>query len=151
MRFALSFGCLLFFPLFFPKLQLLFFAPYLIHTLYKKELIPALWRALFCGVLIDLFAATPHFGFTSLNYVLALLILRTQKHNFFEDKIGTLPLMCALFSMLTTFFILLEQRSCFSWRFVVTDLFEMALLDALFALLLYLPFQLRKKFRKIRL
>ena len=150
LSFLVSFFCLLFFPLFLPKLQLLFFAPYLVLTLYRKDLIPTLWRALFCGILIDLFAATPHFGHTSLNYVLVLLLLRTQKHNFFEDKLGTLPLMTALFSMLSTFFSLFGQQSLFSLRWIVTDLFEMALLDAAFALLFFsLPFHLTKKMRRL--
>ena len=151
MRFALSFFCLLFCPLFFPKLQLLFFAPYLVYTLYKRTLMPTLWRALFCGIVIDLLATTPHFGYSSLNYVLAILVLRTQKHNFFEDKLLILPLMTALFSMLVTFFTLFEERSLFSGRFIVTDLFEMALVDALFGLIWAIPFQLTRKLRKIRL
>ncbi len=148
--FLTALSCQLFFPLLLPKLQLLFFAPYLVVILYHKALLTALWHALFCGVIVDVFAATPLFGYTSINYVVTLLILHTRKHNFFEDKLGTIPLMTLLFSSLSTLFTLFEQQALFSPRWIVTDLFEMALLDATFAFIFFsLPFHLTKKIRKV--
>ncbi|MCP5469871.1 MAG: mreD [Chlamydiales bacterium] len=163
--FWVALASLFFFPLFLPKLQLLFFAPYLITRLYKKELMPALWRGVFCGVIVDLFASSPFFGLSALTYVLASLALRLQTRNFFEDKLATLSLMTALFSIIVTFvsalFLLIFGQQClFSMQWIVTDLFEMALIDAVYALIFFsIPLRvirlvstahLRSKFSKKR-
>ncbi len=155
MQFWIAFLALFLFPLWFPKLQLLFFAPYLICMLYKHPFFSNLWRCVLAGLIVDLFSSAPLFGLTSLNYLVVLLILRTQKHNFFQDKLATIPLMTAFFSILSTFFsalflLIFTQNSLFSARWIVTDLFEMALLDALYAFILFsLPFQLTKKIARL--
>lgn len=138
----ISFLTFFFFPIFFPKLRLLFFAPYLISSLYKKSIWTTLWRGLFVGVIIDLFSSSSSFGLTSLVYVLSCFLLSSQKRNFFEDKLITLPLMTAFFSILSTFLnalflVIFEQQMLFSTRFILTELFGMALADALFALLFF--------------
>lgn len=132
MSFCIAFLCMLFCPLFLPKLQLLFFAPYLVRLLYRKNLITTIWNAVVCGIIVDLLAANPHFGYTPLNYAIALLLLYTQRRHFFEEKLVTLPLMVFCFSSATTLCLLAEQPSLFSWRFVTTDLLGMASLDGLF-------------------
>lgn len=146
----------LFAPLYAPKLHLMFFAPYLVVCFYKKARYPVLWRALGCGLLIDLLTSTPLFGLTSLNYCLTGLILYGQRRNFFEDQLLTLPLMTFLFSMISSaltalLYVVFGAELLISWRWIITDLIEMPILDALYALLLFaIPFQLTNKITKMK-
>lgn len=154
--FWISLLCTLFAPLFCPRLHLLYFAPFLVTCSYKYSRFSALWRAIGCGVIIDLLSSTHFFGLTSINYSLVTLLLYGQTRHFFEDKLSTLPLMSSLFSffstavafLLTIFF---GHRFLPSWRWIVTDLFGMSLIDGCYAFLLFsLPFHLTYRIRKMR-
>lgn len=152
--FWLCFLALLFFPLFFPKVRLLYFAPYIVVSLYQYSLKATLVRATCVGVLFDLFSSSVRFGTTPWNYCLSTLLLYSQKHNFFEDKISTLSLMSLLFSLFSSFFSLLfafffDHFTFFSLKWVCTDWFGMALLDSAYALVLSLSFQLTVKVSKM--
>ncbi len=140
--------------LFFPHCRLFYFAPYLILTFYKQTRFAVLWRALGCGLVIDLFSSTPYFGLTALNYTLVCWILYSQRHNFFEDKPFTLPVMTFLFSVLSTLtatilFLFFAHPVPLSLKWLFTDLFWMPLLDAGYALGLSLPFQITYKLRRV--
>lgn len=153
--FWLAFGCTLVGPLFAPTLHLLYFAPYLVITYYKKNRFTALWHAFGCGLLIDLFSSSTFFGMTSVNYCLTAMILYGQKRNFFEDKLFTLSLMTSLFAALSTliaFFLafFLDHKISFSWMSAFSELIAMPLCDGAYALLFFsLPFQLTRKLGKI--
>jgi len=140
--------------LFFPHTHLLYFAPYLILAFYKHSRFAVLWRAIACGVIIDLFSSTPHFGLTALNYCIVSWILYGQNRNFFEDKPSTLPLMTFFFAILSTLtsvilFFFFTQPIALSFKWVFTDLICMPLFDGFYALLFSLPFQITHKLRKV--
>lgn len=144
----------LFGVLFFPHFHLLYFAPYLILAFYRYSRFAVLWRAIGCGIILDLFSSSPHFGMMSLNFCLVSWLLYGQNRNFFEDKPSTLPLMTVFFSSLSTllsiillFFFAQPLAVTFKWAF--TDLICMPLLDGLYAFLLALPFHLAYKLRRI--
>jgi hypothetical protein len=150
-----KFSFLLFFPLFFPSLHFLFFAPYLVIVCYKRSLYHTLRHALYCGVIHDLFSASPLLGLTSLNYCLTVFILFPQRRNFFEENSSTLPLMTYLFSFLSTGInglLLLFAGNAISPSFIgiFIGLFLMPLMDAAFALAFYsLPFKIYSKFSRL--
>lgn len=153
--FWLAFGCTLMGPVVAPSIHLLYFAPYLILTYYKKNRFTALWHALGCGLIIDLLSSSTFFGMTGVNYCLIAMILYGQTRNFFEDKIFTLFLMTTLFALGSTLiaFILalfLGHKISFSWAWAFTELIVMPLCDGAYALLFFsLPFHLTRKIRKI--
>jgi len=149
-----AFFLALFGILFFPHTHLLYFAPYLVLSFYSHTRFAALWRAIGCGIIIDLFSSTPHFGLTALNYCIVSWILYGQTRNFFDDKPSTLPLMTFFFSLLSTLtsvilFLFFAQPVTLSLKWVVTDLFCMPLFDATYALFISLPFQITHKLRKV--
>jgi len=149
-----AFFLALFGVLFFPHAHLLYFAPYLVLTFYKHSRFAAAWRAIGCGMIIDLFSSTPHFGLTALNYCIVSWILYGQTRNFFDDKPSTLPLMTLFFSILSTLtsvtlFLFFSQPIVLSFKWAFTDLVCMPLLDATYAFLIFLPFQITHKLRKV--
>lgn len=148
--------CALFGPIFFPRLHLLYFAPYLVICVYKHSRLGLLWRASLCGIFLDLLSSTSHFGVSSLNYCFVASVLYGQKRNFFEDKLSTLPLMTFVFSTLSTGFsilltLLFGNSHTLSWQWVATDLFGMSFVDALYSLIFSLPFQLFYVLRRMHL
>ncbi len=154
--FLIAFLAMLFSPLYFPHLHLLFFAPYLVTCFYKQSRYSVLWKSLGCGLIIDLFSSTPLFGATTLNYCVTSLLLYRQRRNFFEDQTLTLPLMTFLFSSISSIitallYLVFASKYTFSLRWIVTDLFEMPILDALYALVFFaIPFQLTAKLTKMK-
>lgn len=150
-NFFLALAATLFIPLYAPHLHLIYFAPYIISCFYKYERFPALCRALFAGLIIDLLSSSPLFGMSSVSYCLATMAIYGQKRNFFPEKVTTLPIMTFLFSFISSaslalLFLIFGSNYVFSWRWLVTDLIEMPILDALYAL----PFQLTLKITKMK-
>ncbi len=141
--------------LFFPQMHIFYFAPYLVLVLYKHTRFASLWRAIGCGVIIDLFSSAPTFGLTALNYSIVCWVLYGQTRNFFEDKPMTLPLMTFFFSVLSTLtsavlFLFFTTPVALSFKWLYTDLIGMSLLvDGGYALLLSIPFQITYKLRRI--
>lgn len=121
-----------------PQLPLLFFAPFLVITYYKKSFIVCLWYSLICGLLTDLLSDHHRFGFYALSYCLTTFFLYSQRVNYFEDRFTTVPLMTAFFSFGSTLIHTLILSSLgdpisLSWKWIQTDLFWMPLVDALYA------------------
>ncbi len=140
--------------LFFSKIHLLYFAPFLVLSFYHCTRFAVLWRAIGCGVIVDLFSSNPHFGLTALNYTLVCWVLYGQTRNFFQDKLSTLPLMTLFFSILSTvttaiLFFFFSQPIIPSLKWVFTDLICMPFFDALYAFALSFPFYITLKIRKI--
>ncbi len=141
--------------LLFPTFHLLFLAPYLVLCYYSYSRFKVLWRALGCGLFVDLLAAGPELGLNSLTFVMTSWILYGQNRNFFRDKVTTLPLMTFFFSVLATllgaifnFFFSHGVHLSASWAF--TDLLVMPLCDAAFAALFAMSFHLSDRWRKLR-
>lgn len=152
-NFLISFLSILLFPLFLPKVHLIFFAPFLVLSYYKKSLYGSFWMSLLAGCALDIFSASNPFGISSLNYVLTTRCLYNQKRNFFEEKLTTLPLMTFLFSLLSTaigatLLFFFARSIPFSIKSLLTDCLLMPVCDALYAFALFsLPFQILKKLK----
>ena len=134
-NFTIAFALAFLGVLLFPHIHLLYFAPFLVLTFYKKSRFAVLWRAIGCGLILDLFSSTPQLGLTALNYCLVCWVLYGQRHNFFEDKPFTLPLMTFFFSILSTLIgaltaLFLSHPLHLSFRWFLTDFLCMPLFDA---------------------
>lgn len=155
--FYLSFLFIVISPAVFPSFHLLFFAPYLVLCFYKLTRYQSLLRAFFAGVIVDCFSSSPFFGAVAINYCIVSFLLHGQRRNFFEDKFFTLPVMSALYSFLSKIvwvvvLFFFKQKSSFTGKWYVFDIFGLSLLDGLYALLFfYLPFQLTQKISKMGL
>jgi rod shape-determining protein MreD len=130
----------LFLPVLFPHLALLYFAPFLILSFYSKNKLTALWLALICGLIIDLFSTHARLGLNALNYCIVTWFLYPQKYHFFEDSVTTLPIMTLLFSLFSTIiqvalFYLFDQRIALSWNWIKNDLLWLPIVDAIYAAL----------------
>lgn len=140
--FATGLAFTLFMPVLFPALKLFYMIPFLIRSYYLKPLSTALWLSLWTGVLLDLFSAGTRFGLHSTVYVFTTYFLYSLKKNFFEDSFTTLPVMCFLFSVVSTLFnllllSLLDTPVVPSLSFLFTDLLLMPMGDMIFALLVF--------------
>ncbi len=138
LNFLFCLFCFLAIPPLFPSLRLMFFAPFLIIALYQKPLKSCLWLAFWCGFLLDIFSSNGRLGLYALDFCLTVLILYPQRRHFFADSISTLPMITFCFSMLSTLMMALllysvESYNVFSWVWVVTDLFYISMMDALYA------------------
>lgn len=137
--------------IFFPGTHLLFFAPFLVVSYYKCDFFQALWIAAGTGLLNDLFTSAP-FGASSCVYCVTTYFLYRQNRNFFEDKISTLFIMTALFSLISTpltfvFYFLLGKAPILSLSFILTDFVIMPVIDGAYAYLFFsLPFQLYRRY-----
>lgn len=144
-------GLTLLMPVIAPSLRLLFFAPFLVISFYKKSFPYSLWCSFFCGLIIDLLSVQSPFGFYACNYTLTTAILYNQKRNFFSDHLSTLPLMTFLFSFTATilqvlFVYIFGNHVSLGLQWIFSDLFIMPGSDALFALLWFIliPISLKK-------
>lgn len=152
-NFLISFFSLLLLPLFLPKAHLIFFAPFLVLTYYKKSLYKSFWFALLAGIVVDIFSASNPFGISSLIYVLTTRVIYNQKRNFFEEKPSTLPFMTFLFSLFSTFIgkialYFFAKPLPLSLESLITDCLLMPICDAAYAMaLFFLPFQILKKIK----
>lgn len=125
-------------PSLFPFLRLSFFAPFLIISIYRKNLSTSLWMGLLCGLIMDLLSSHPRLGIHALNFCITLLVLYPQKRNFFADSLTTLPIMTFLFASFSTLIMVflvygLEMNGVLSWHWVITDLLIMPAADAVYA------------------
>lgn len=130
-------------PSVWPTLRILFFAPFLIMAIYQQSLTVCLWLGFLCGAVLDLLSSTSRLGIEAMAFCLAILIIHSQRRNFFADSFSTLPVMTFLFSFLSTAIgaILLysiEMRNIMSIRWLITDLFIMPAADALYAFFLFI-------------
>lgn len=129
-------------PSLFPQMRIFFFVPFLIIACYKKNLLSALWFGFICGLILDLLSSSGRLGIHSLNFCITLMILYPQKRNFFADSLSTLPIMTLLFSMISSFVMVillysLEINYMLSWHWLLTDLIVMPIVDAAYAFSLF--------------
>ncbi len=144
--FVITLALTIWFPIIAPSLRIFFFAPYLVVCLYKHPFIRCLWASFLAGILVDLLSSYQHLGLTGLNYILTTAVIYNQRRNFFSDNPSTLPIMVYLFSLISTviqfpIFYIFEHRVTINSSWVISDLFIMPLLDALYAFSFYVaPF-----------
>lgn len=132
----------LFMPVLAPRVNLLYFAPFLIVSYYQKKLLPCLWYAAGCGLILDILSSEVRIGFFALSFSLTTLVLYQQKQYFFADNASTLPIMTYLFSALATAIHMvlayaLAGGAFLSAEWIVTDLVFLPIGDAAFAFLAF--------------
>jgi rod shape-determining protein MreD len=147
LAFFTALACAIALPALFPSWKLTFFAPFIIITYYKKPFSACLWLALASGLAMDLLSDQRHLGIHALNYCLTTCILYSQKNNFFEESLSTLPIMTFLFALISTIiqiplYSLFEKKLPLSGQWLLTDLLLFPLLDAVygFAAFRLIPF-----------
>lgn len=116
-----------------------YFCPLMALAFYRARLITCLRLALACGLVMDLIASHHHLGIYSIAYCGTTAVLYRYKGHLFEDNVTTLPIMTLLFSALSTslagaLYTAFEEPFTYSWRWVVSEVAIMPLLDGLLAL-----------------
>lgn len=123
-------------PAYIPPLH--YFAPFFICVIYCASKNQALWLALACGIILDLFSHHTPFGFYAIANVVGIWIFYRIKQHFFADHLTTLPILTALYSALVTILevsllFLLDQRFHLTWSWMLFDLLLLSIADALYA------------------
>lgn len=136
--FIYALGLSLCVPALFPSLRLTFFAPFLVFIFYQKDKTTGMWWAFLCGLIIDLLSTHMRLGTYAFTYCLVTWILYPHKQHFFEDNLTTLPLMTALFSILSILIQIcllytMNQKILFSWNWMKEELFWTPVQDGLYA------------------
>lgn len=141
-------------PPVWPEAKIYFFVPFLIITYYQLTFVNCLWVSIACGTIVDCLSVHSFFGLNAFVYCLSTSILHSQRTHFFADRLSTLPLMTALFSIIATLFfmlsaIFLEDKQLLSWHLIYTDLIIMPGSDALYGWICFvLPLQLITEFKR---
>lgn len=142
------------FYLFMPGLKLLYFSPFMAMVLYRTTYKTALWVALACGFVMDIFMSHPIFGIYAFAYSSACALLFKLRHHFFSDRWSTYWLMTFLFSLFvtaTTWALCrnLSHPSAFTFEFFAMDLFVFSALDATFGTFISLASQIAFRRKKL--
>lgn len=122
--------------------------PLLVFSYYFFSFSACLLFSLGCGLFIDLLSIQMQVGSHSFVFFITTCFLYEQKKRFFSEKITTIPLLTFLFSSLSTFVLFCFSRLLYSsfrisFQSLLTDVFLLPLLDALFAFLFFV-FPLRQ-------
>jgi len=137
--FTFSFLLTLFFPVIFPSVRMLFFAPVIIIAIYAKPFSVVLWFAIFCGFILDLLSANMRMGIQELLFMLSTIAIYPFRKQFFADSLSTLPLMTFLFSVAYTilsFIVLKPAPLSLSW--LASDFILMPLMDASYSFIVFI-------------
>lgn len=127
----------------FSSWPLLFFSPLLVWTAYRTSLFTTLWIAFSCGLAIDLLSSYALFPLHAIAYSVSALLICRLRLRFFEDRLSTLPLLTIICSIALTLsqliLLALSQKiPSLSWRWAMTDLILLPMLDALYGFLLFI-------------
>ncbi len=118
------------------------------------SLLTCLWLSLLCGLCVDLLAFQTTLGTYALIYCLTTLFLYRSRLHFFEQRLSTLPIMTFSFAFLCALIQLLlyygmgkkmhlsgggfgDLSGNLLWEWIMSDLVQMPLCDALYALLAF--------------
>src|SRR5437870_1592141 len=91
-----SFLMALIIPSFFPKLEINFFVPPLVMSLYFLSQPAVLWYALFIGFGADSLYLSPRFGFFAASYLVTMMIIYRFRLYFFKEEASSLAIMTYL-------------------------------------------------------
>jgi rod shape-determining protein MreD len=136
--FSYAFCLAMLIPLFFPSLHLLFFAPFLVRSLYQLSLPKCLWWALGCGFMIDLLSSQTRLGTYAINYCLVIVCLYRYRYYFFEDRLSTLPIMTFCFVFLSILiqagiFYAIGKPFFLTWDWTENNLFSIPFQNSIYA------------------
>jgi len=141
--FCVCFLAMIFFPLFFPSIRILSFAPLITLIISRLSRPIALWLATLSGVIIDLYSIATPFGFFALNYCIATLLIYQYRKYFLEEKIHIFALYSILFSFVSTFigfilFAVIEVQLKLNIFTLFSDLILMPIFDGVYAYIVVL-------------
>lgn len=154
--FFIAFLACLLIPPVWPTVKIYFFVPFLMISYYQFTFVSCLWISIACGIIVDCLSVHAFFGLNAFVYCITTFILHSQRTHFFADRLSTLPLMTALFSMTATLLfmfsaIILEGKHLLSWHLIYTDLILMPVWDALYGWACFvLPLQLTAEFTRLK-
>ena len=150
----------LFLPCFFSSVHIHFLSAPIVMLFYNATLVQTLWLSLLSGCFCDSLMTSPRIGFLGLSFAITSWLLYDWRLYFFKDSRSTILIMTYCFSFVLTavqnvialFFDL--PVAVYSFRWFLSDLIFMPLVDAIFAWTLFslLPFfwQLYRIHRKRR-
>lgn len=119
-------------PCIFPA-PVTIFAPFLALASCSYSAHKALWLALLCGLILDIFSCHP-FSMHIWSYLVAALLLYKLKRHLFIQSPTSLFVATALFSLIATCIqAFLFFHFSFNGRFLLTDLVIMPLMDGVYA------------------
>jgi rod shape-determining protein MreD len=128
-----------FLTVFFPKVRLHTFLPFLPFLYARCSRPSSLWIASLCGLIVDLLGSEMRFGVHALCSAVTTLCFHHQKKHFYEEKPLALSLLTFGLSVCITlqlfFFCFSMQAFPIGWKSVFADVFLMAALDCLYAFL----------------
>jgi hypothetical protein len=133
-----------------PGIKIAFYAPLIVACYYRLPYIYCIWTSLGCGLVLDILSSQHMFAMHTLVYCLSTALTFRHKQHFYDDSISTIPVLTAIFSGTATILqliVLYIQNMTFTitWRWILTDLILMSLLDSLYAFSCFtLPFILLK-------
>ena len=141
LTFLVSLIFFFFFPIFFPKIRLFYFAPFLVIACYQLSLPACLILAIGVGIIYDFFSPEARFGGHSIVFSVAVFLVFQQKLRFFKDNLTTLPFMTTFLGFVSSSLIVifyekdLFKEMSLSWIF--QEIIFMSTLDGLYALVVF--------------
>lgn len=145
----------IFFPLFFPKVRLVFFAPLQAFLFIRYSFIFSLWLSLGMGLFLDCASTSFPFGMHTILCVAIVFFLYSRKKHFFEEKIFSWVLYSSLLSSLYTallFFcnLLMSLPPPLSLRSIFSDMVIMAIIDGIYTLIWFkLPMYIMNRVHRV--
>ncbi|MGL4348688.1 MAG: hypothetical protein ACRCSV_04455 [Chlamydiales bacterium] len=130
----------IFFPILFPNVRFVFFAPLQAFLFIRSPLVLSLWVSLFIGLFLDCTTTSFPFGIHTILCVAIAFLMYGRKKHFFEEKIFSWVLYSALISSLYTallFFcnLLVNVPPPLSLRGIFSDMVIMAIIDGIYTLI----------------
>ena len=138
--FMLALVATVFLNVFFPRVHLQTFTPFLPFLYARCSRTSSLWIAALCGLILDLLGSH-RLGAHMLAFSAATLILYGQKRHFYEEKPLALCLFTWLLSVILTillfFFTFLSASPAMRLEWLLIDFIMMPSFDALYAFIYF--------------
>lgn len=130
----------IFFPIFFPKVRLVFFAPLQAFLFIRYSFIFSLWLSIGMGLFLDCATTSFPFGMHTILCATLTFFLYGRKKHFFGEKIFSWVIYSSLLSSLYTTLLflcnlLVSIAPPLSLRSLFSDMVIMAIIDGIYTLL----------------
>lgn len=145
----------IFFPIFFPKVRLVFFAPLQAYLFIRSSLVFSLWISVAVGLFLDCATTSFPFGMHTILCALIVFFLYGRKKHFFEEKIFSWVIYSSLLSCLYTallFFcnLLVNVPPPLSLRSIFSDMVIMAIIDGIYTLIWFtVPMYIMNRMQRV--
>lgn len=149
----------IFFPILFPNVRLVFFAPLQAFLFIRAPLPFSLWISWAIGLFLDCTTTSLPFGIHTILCTAIAFLLHGRKKHFFEEKIFSWVIYASLISSLYTallFFcnLLVNVPPPLSLRSIFSDMVIMAIIDGIYTLIwftlpMYIVTRIKQLFLKV--